>query len=295
MSVPDGEDAFALDARRVRAAFERASCGYDAASLLQTRVRAELLQRLQFFKLQPTVVLDLGAGTGAAASALVAAYPRARVIALDSSPGMLRAAAKKSRLFRRFARVRADAERLPLATASVDLVFSNLLLHWLSDLKPALAEVRRVLKSGGLFACSTLGPDTLKELRAAWAQADDYSHIHRFLDLHDVGDALVRAGFAEPVLDSERVASSYPDVNALLRDLQAMGSQNAARARPRGLMGRARLARLRGAYEAFRQGTRLPASFEVLYASSWGQAVTPTAAVVAGEAHVPVSAIRRRT
>jgi malonyl-CoA O-methyltransferase len=295
MSVPDGEDAFTLDAGRVRAAFERASAGYDAAAVLPARVRDELLERLKFFKLQPAVVLDLGAGTGEASRALVAAYPQARVIALDSSPGMLRAAARKSRLFRKFARVRADAERLPLASASVDLVFSNLLLHWLSHLKPALAEVRRVLKPGGLFACSTVGPDTLQELRVAWAQVDDYSHVNRFLDLHDVGDALVQAGFAEPVLDVERVASSYADVNALLRDLKAMGSRNAARTRPRGLMGRARLDKMRASYEAFRQGARLPASFEVLYASSWGTAVTPAAAVVAGEARVPVSAIRRRT
>jgi malonyl-CoA O-methyltransferase len=295
MSVPDAEDAFALDAGRVRAAFERASPRYDAVALLQARVRAELLERLKFFKLRPAVVLDLGAGTGEASRALVAAYPGARVIALDSSTGMLRAAARKSRVFRKFTRVRADAERLPLATASVDLVFSNLLLLWLSHLRPALAETRRVLKPGGLFACSTFGPDTLKELRAAWVRADDYSHVNRFLDLHDVGDALMQAGFAEPVLDVERVEASYPDVIALMRDLKAMGSQNATRARPRGLMGRVRIDKMRASYEACRQGARLPASFEVLYASSWGTAAAPGSPLVAGEARVPVSAIRRRT
>jgi malonyl-CoA O-methyltransferase len=184
---------------------------------------------------------------------------------------------------------------LPLATASVDLVFSNLMLQWCDDVPGALAEVRRVLSPGGLFACSTFGPDTLHELRASWATVDADSHVNRFLDLHDVGDALVRAGFVEPVLDVERVVLTYPDSFALMRDLKAIGAHNATRGRPRGLTGRARMDRMSAAYERFRRDGRVPATFEVLYATAWGAALAPTAPVIAGEARISVDAIRRRT
>jgi len=295
MSALEHEDASDLDDGRVRAAFDRASTAYDAAAVLDARVRNELLERLTFFKLQPAVALDLGAGTGHAARALRDAYRGALVIALDAAPGMLREARRQTSVFRKFARVRAHAARLPLATASVDLIFSSLMLQWCSDLKQPFAEARRVLKPGGLFAFSSFGPDTLQELRAAWAAADDYSHVNRFLDLHDVGDALVHAGFAEPVLDVERVELTYADTSALMRELKAIGSQNATRARPRGLTGRGRMAKMRQAYETYRRADRLPASFEVLYATAWGTTPEPHASVIDGEARIPISSIRRRT
>jgi malonyl-CoA O-methyltransferase len=295
MSAAEHEDASQLDDGRVRAAFDRASPAYDTAAVLDAQVRRELLERLTLFKLQPAVALDLGSGTGHGARALRDAYRGALIIALDAAPGMLREARRNSGVFRKFVRVCADASALPLATASVDLIFSSLMLQWCSDLQGPLAEARRVLKPGGLFALSTFGPDTLKELRAAWAQADEFSHVNRFFDLHDVGDALVHAGFAEPVLDVERVQLSYPDTIALMRDLKATGSQNATRARPRGLTGRGRMDKMRAGYETFRRGECLPASFEVLYATAWGTADEPRASVIDGEARIPVSAIRRRT
>jgi malonyl-CoA O-methyltransferase len=295
MSAAEHEDASHLDDGRVRAAFDRASPAYDTAAVLDAQVRRELLERLTLFKLQPAVALDLGAGTGHGARALRDAYRGALVIALDAAPGMLREARRHNGVFRKFVRVCADAAALPLATASVDLIFSSLMLQWCSDLQRPLAEARRVLKPGGLFALSTFGPDTLRELRAAWAQADDFSHVNRFFDLHDVGDALVHAGFAEPVLDVERVQLTYPDTIALMRDLKATGSQNATRARPRGLTGRGRMNKMRAGYETFRRGECLPASFEVLYATAWGTADAPRASVIDGEARIAVSAIRRRT
>jgi malonyl-CoA O-methyltransferase len=294
VSNPANGDASSLDRQRVRASFDRASGGYDHAAALQTRVRAELLERLALFKLTPRVALDLGTGTGQGAQALRALYRRALILAIDSAPGMLRAARRRSGLFRRFERTLADAARLPLATASVDLVFSNLMLQWCDELAAPLAEARRVLAPGGLFACSTLGPDTLHELRAAWAEVDDDSHVNRFLDLHDVGDALVRAGFAEPVLDVERVELTYADTTALMRDLKAIGAHNATRGRPRGLTGRARMEKMRIAYERFRRNGRLPASFEVVYATAWGGGDRAIASVRDGEARVPADAIRRR-
>jgi malonyl-CoA O-methyltransferase len=287
-------DAARLDLQRVRASFNRASAGYDHAAALQARVRGELLERLAFFKLAPRVALDLGTGTGGGAQALRGAYRRALVVALDSAPGMLREARRRSTLFRRFERILADAERLPLATASVDLVFSNLMLQWCDDLAGPLAEVRRVLAPSGLFVLSSFGPDTLRELRDAWAVVDGDSHVNRFLDLHDVGDALVRAGFAEPVLDVERVVLSYPDTMALMRDLKAIGAHNATRGRPRGLTGRARMDSMRAGYERFRRDGLLPASFEVVYGTAWGGTDRPAAAVIAGEARISVDSIRRR-
>jgi len=291
--VAESEDAFRLDRERLRAAFDRASTGYEAAAGLQARVSSELLERLTAFEFAPRVVLDLGAGTGRATRELKRRYPRALVIALDLSPGMLREARRHQRLWRRFARVCADALRLPLAGSSVDLVFSSLVLQWCEPLEQALAEVRRVLKPGGFFAFSTFGPDTLKELRAAWAQADGLTHVNRFVDLHHVGDALARNGLAEPVLDVDRIELGYPDTLSLMRDLKAIGAHNVTAGRPRTLVGKARLGRMTEAYEAFRRGDALPATYEVIYGASWG-AAGRTAAAPAGEVLIAPGSIGRR-
>jgi malonyl-CoA O-methyltransferase len=291
--VADGEDVFRLDRGRVRAAFDRASPGYEAAAGLQARVSAELLGRLAEFRFVPQVVLDLGAGTGRATRELKRRYPRALVIALDIAPGMLREARRNQTLLRRFARVCGDALRLPLADASVDIVFSSLVLQWCEPIGQALAEVRRVLRPAGFFAFSTFGPDTLKELRAAWAQADGHTHVNRFIDMHDVGDALGRSGLAEPVLDVDRIELAYPDTLSLMRDLKAIGAHNVTAGRPRTLTGRARLARMSEAYEAFRRGAVLPATYEVIYGASWGAAGRPAAAAHAGEVLIAPGSIRR--
>jgi malonyl-CoA O-methyltransferase len=286
-------DAFRLDRRRLRDAFDRASAGYEAAAQLQARVSAELLERLAAFNFTPRVVLDLGSGTGRVTRELKRRYPRALVIALDLSPGMLREARRHQRLWRRFARVCADALRLPLAAASVDLVFSSLVLQWCEPLEQALAEVRRVLKPGGFFAFSTFGPDTLQELRAAWAEADSLTHVNRFLDMHDVGDRCTRSGLAEPVLDADRIELAYPDTLSLMRDLKAIGAHNVTAGRPRTLLGAARLRRMSEAYEAFRRGDALPATYEVIYGASWGAPGMPAAAQQAGEVLIAPGSIRR--
>ena len=291
--MPEGEDAFRLDRERLRAAFDRASAGYEAAARLQARVSAELLERLAALHLAPRVVLDLGSGTGRVTRELKRRYPRALVIALDLSPGMLREARRHQRLWRRFARVCGDALRLPLGPASVDLVFSSLVLQWCEPLEQALAEVRRVLKPGGFFAFSTFGPDTLKELRAAWAEVDSLTHVNRFLDMHDVGDAVARSGLAEPVLDADRIELAYPDTLALMRDLKAIGAHNVTAGRPRTLLGAARLRRMSEAYEAFRRGDALPATYEVIYGASWGAAGRPAAAAHEGEVRTAPGSIRR--
>lgn len=295
---PDDSAAFRLDRPEVRASFDRASASYEEAAVLQARVADELLSRLEPFSFSPGIVLDLGAGTGRMTGALKRRYRSALVVALDLSPGMLHEAKRHQQLFRRFERVCGDAMRLPVADASVDVVVSSLMLQWCDPPDPAFAEIRRVLKPDGFFAFSTLGPDTLGELRSAWAEADGdpyaYNHVNHFTDMHDVGDALVRAGLSEPVLDVDRMQLTYPDALALMRDLKAIGAHNVTAGRPRGLLGRARLQRMQDAYETFRRDGRLPATYEVVYGAAWGAAGRPASAMVGGEARIAPGAIRRR-
>lgn len=292
MSPP--ADSFQLDRAGVRAAFDRAGPTYEATAVLQARVAEELLSRLEPFDFRPGVILDLGAGTGRLSAALKRRYRRALVVALDLAPGMLRQAARHQRFLRRFERVCADAARLPLEDGSVDVVFSNLMLQWCDPLDDALAEVRRVLKPQGFFLFSTFGPDTLRELRSAWAEVDSYNHVNRFLDVHDVGDALVRSGLLEPVLDVDRLQVTYGDALSLMRDLKAIGARNATAGRARSLAGRERLQRVLAAYESFRKDGRLPATYEVVYGAAWGSAGKPAAPARGGEVRIPPSRIGRR-
>jgi malonyl-CoA O-methyltransferase len=295
--VPESEGAFRLDVARLRASFDRASAGYEAAARLQARVSAELLERLEELRLRPRVVLDLGCGTGHVTRQLKHRYPRALVMALDIAPGMLREARRHQQLWRRFARVCADARQLPLGDACVDLVFSSLMLQWCDPLDAALVEVRRVLEPAGFFAFSTLGPDTLRELREAWAQADGhdegYNHVNRFLDVRDVGDAATRSGLVEPVLDVDRLELTYPDTLALMHDLKTIGAHNVTAGRARALTGKARFARMQAAYERKRRDGGLPATWEVIYGAAWGAAGRPAAVSLHGEAHIAPGSIRR--
>jgi malonyl-CoA O-methyltransferase len=288
-------DPFHLDTRRVRRSFGRAARGYDAAAVLQARVRDELLARLDLVKLQPAVVVDLGAGTGHGALALKRRYRSAEVLAVDLSPGMLAEARRRQTLLRRFRRVCADAGALPLREAAADLVFSNLMLQWCNDPDAVFAECRRVLRPGGLLTFTTFGPDTLFELRRAWAAADGHAHVSRFLDMHDLGDALVRSGLAEPVMDVERYTLTYDSAAALMRDLKAIGARNANDGRPRGLTGKGALARMTAAYETLRQDGRLPATYEVVYGQAWCPVAPRRLKGLPGEVLVPVNRIGRRT
>ncbi len=269
----DASDAYALDVGAVRRAFDRAAPTFDAAAVLHGEVRANLLDRLDFMAVAPGVVLDAGTGTGQGAHALIRRYPKALVVAVDAAPRMLRAAARRQTWLRRFAPVCADAERLPFRAGSVDLIVSNLMLPW-CDPDAAFAEFRRVLAPRGLLSFTTLGPDTLRELRSAWEAVDSRTHVHRFVDMHDLGDALVRAGFASPVLDVERYTLEYGDTRGLKADLKATGAQLAVGGRARGLTGRHRFAALRDAYEAFRRDGRLPATCEVVFGHAWTPADT---------------------
>jgi malonyl-CoA O-methyltransferase len=288
--VNDDLSAYTLDNSWVRRSFDRASASYDGAAVLQAEVRDVLLERLQLTDLSPRVAVDVGAGTGHASRALKRRYPDAQVIALDFSLGMLRAAGRQQAWFRPFARVCAAAEHLPLADGSVDLIISNLMLQW-SDLDSVLAEFRRVLAPRGLLSFTTLGPDTLRELRDAWVQVDSHSRVSQFMDMHDIGDALVRAGLAAPVLDVERYTLSYTDVRRLAADLKAIGARNATAGRPKGLTTPRRFGAMQAAYERYRTGGRLPATYEVVFGQAWAP-VTPRRP--GDDTHVSLDEIKRQ-
>jgi malonyl-CoA O-methyltransferase len=290
--MADELGAYALDPAWARRSFDRAAQSYDAAAVLHAKLREELLERLEFMAIAPQVVVDAGAGTGHASRALKRRYPKALVVALDFSVGMLHAAAKQSAWLRPFVRVCADAERLPFADASVDLILSNLLLQW-CDPDMAFSEFRRVLKPQGLLTLTSFGPDTLRELRAAWVAVDAHTRVHPFMDMHDLGDALVRNGFVSPVLDVEQFTLQYKDVRAVAADLKALGAHNATIARPKGLTGRRKFTAMQSAYEIHRRDGRLPATYEVVFAHAWVPTQAPQRNTSDGTA-VPLAEIRRQ-
>ncbi|MGA9422112.1 MAG: methyltransferase domain-containing protein, partial [Rhodanobacteraceae bacterium] len=189
----------------------------------------------------------------------------------DLSVPMLRVAKRRAGWWKRFGRVAGDASALPLPERSVDVLHSSLCIQWCDEPRAPFAEFARVLKPGGLLLLSTFGPDTLHELRAAWAAADDaHPHVGRFPDMHDIGDALLAAGLRDPVLDVERLTVTYADVDVLMRELKGIGATNAAIDRERGLTGKARFARMREAYAAMRVDGRIPSTWEVVYAHAFG-------------------------
>jgi malonyl-CoA O-methyltransferase len=272
-------DAFTLDRALVRRSFERAAPGYDEAAVLQREVGARLLERTELTTLAPRRILDLGCGSGRPTRELRWRYAKAEVLGLDLALPMLRLARRRQPWFRPARFVCAEASALPFASSSFDLLYANLVLQWCEDLDAVFLEWRRVLKSPGLLLFSSFGPDTLKELRSAWGEADGLNHVNRFLDMHDVGDALIRAGFVEPVMDVERVTLTYEDVFGLMRDLKGIGAHNVTAGRGRGLTGRGRLAAMTAAYERYRRDGRLPATYEVVYGTAWAPKFMPTAAL----------------
>ena len=271
--------------RLARRSFEQAAQSYDAAAVLQQEVAQRLLERLDLMKLEPARVLDLGCGTGYCIPELMSRYKRADIVALDIARPMLEQARRRGRWLHRPRCVCGDAERLPFEDESFDLVFSNLMLQWCVDLDAAFAELQRVLRPGGLLLFTSFGPDTLKELRDSWAQVDGDTHVNAFLDMHDVGDALVKTRFADPVMDVERITVTYPDVWKLMRELKQIGAHNVTVGRPRGLTGKSNMQQLVNAYERYRQAEVLPASYEIVNGHAW-------ATSMGGEAMVSLEGLK---
>lgn len=277
----------------VQRAFERAAGGYGEATDLQRGIADELLERLAGVKIEPRTVVDLGCGSGHAARALQKMYRRADVIGVDPGRGAVRRIGGGWRPGRRPLALRADVARLPLPDASVDVLYSNLLFQWLHEPDAVLTELRRVLRPEGVLMFSTLGPDTLWELREAWAAIDDRASLHAPADMHDVGDALLAAGLRDPVMDVDRLRRGYPDLRALMRAIRPLGAQRTAAGRRPGLSGRGTLERLQAAWPAYDDGGRVLASWEVVFGHAWG-AQTPRAGTGdAREYHVPIESIGR--
>jgi malonyl-CoA O-methyltransferase len=280
--APDPRD---VDPGAVRRAFGRAAATYDAAAVLQREVSARMASRLEYVKLSPSLILDGGCGTGEAVGELAIRYPGARVVALDNALPMVTATRARTRQGRSLLRrllpagivgdarapwcICGDLNALPLRGVAFDLVWSNLALQWVNDVPRVFGEWRRVLKVGGLAMFTTFGPDTLREVRSAFARADGHTHTNRFIDMHDLGDMLVAAGFADPVMDMEKITLTYDDPASFLHDLKLIGATNATRGRPHGLMGRGRWRKMLAALESMREGGRLPATFEVVYGHAW--------------------------
>lgn len=269
-------DDHTIDKRRVRAAFERAATSYDSAAILQREICDRMLSRLEYIKFKPDVILDAGSGTGYGTRKLVMRYPAAQLLAMDIAVPMHLQARQPVFWWQKLlttknqtAYVAGDMEQMPVKDSCADLVWSNLTLQWCNDLKQTFSEVHRALQPRGLFMFSTFGPDTLKELRQALGKLDDYSHVNRFMDMHDVGDILVHCGFATPVMDMEYITLTYETPVGVMRDLKAIGAHNATHGRRRGLTGKTAWQAALTNYEALRTEGRLPATFEVVYGHAW--------------------------
>ena len=287
------------DPRHVRRAFSRAAATYDAAAALQREVQQRLMESLEYLEARvPEVVLDVGAGTGHASALMKKRWPKAQVIALDVAEPMLAQAKRQAGWWKPFQRVCASATALPLADNSVDVIFSNLCLQYVDDLPAVFAGFRRALKPGGLLLCSTYGPETLIELAEAFHAADEQPHVSRFAPIAQFGDALMMAGFRDPVLDRDLFTLTYDDLPALMAELRALGATNARLDRRRALTGPGRFKAAAAAYEPMRRADgKLPSSWDVIYAHAWApQAGAPIREQGQDIAAVPLSAIpiRRR-
>ncbi|WP_028994925.1 methyltransferase domain-containing protein [Azonexus hydrophilus] len=272
---PDNPLSGFVDAAQVGRRFSRIAGVYDRGDFFAREVDRRMQERLDYVRLTPRRIVDLGCSRGASLAGLAARFPAAEVLALDNSQAMLVAGREPRPGWQRLLglgrrdgqRICGDVERLPLAGGCAGLLWSNLVLHWLDNPLPALAEAHRVLEVGGLLMFSTLGPDTLHELRSAFS--DGYAHTQRFTDMHDLGDMLVECGFSDPVMDMEVITLTYDSVDALFAELRAAGSACAMKARRHGLTPPGRLAAMRQAYERLRSDGRLPATFEVIYGHAW--------------------------
>ncbi|MBC8494160.1 MAG: malonyl-ACP O-methyltransferase BioC [Candidatus Thioglobus sp.] len=245
----------------VRSAFNKASNNYDDHAFLQKEIASRLDEKLNVITTNSNVILDLGAGTGLLSSNLNKRFPNAKTIALDFAQNSLKNNQSANKIC-------ANANHLPLADNSVDIVISSLMMQWCPDLKQLFSEIHRVLKNDGLILFSTFGPDTLKELKKSWSAVDNETHVNTFADMHDIGDQLLGAGFQSPVMEMETLTLTYQTVTDLLRDLKAIGAQTVS-TRSKSLMGKDKFQLMIKMYESYRQDGKLPATYEVIYGHAW--------------------------
>ena len=287
-----------LDKDAIRSSFDRAASSYDHYAVLQREVESRLLERIEFQRHEPNMILDLGCGTGSASRTLAKQFPQASVIALDWAPAMLAQAGEGSEKYSGggLNRLCADMHAMPLAARSADLIFSSLALQWSYDIPAVFREFRRIMKADAMLVFTCFGPDTLYELKQAWRAVDDLPHVNDYPDMHDIGDELLAAGFREPVMDAERLTLEYPDVMSLMRELKGIGAHNVASKRSHGLTGKTRLKTMLEAYEPFRCGDRYPASYEIIYGTAFAPAEGQPVKTAEGDvATFSIDALRSRS
>lgn len=280
-----------LTERDVRRRFDRAAARFDTVDFVHSVTREGLLERLMPMSVEASLVVDLGAATGSAGRLLARRFRGARIVAVDLSRDMLCIAVRKKPWFSKMSYVQARATSLPFADNSIDVVFANQLLPWIPDPAPVFAEVSRVLRADGLFLFATLGPDSLGQLRQAWAAVDDKQHVNHFIDMHDIGDAAVRAGLRDPVLDVDRMSVTYESTAAMFRDLTAMGARNSLAGRDPSLAGAHRLTAMIQSLESLANDGVLALDLELVYGHCWGSGQRPAS----GEFRVAPGQIGRRS
>lgn len=263
------DDPYLRDKTGIRRNFNRAAGNYDKVAVLQQTVGERLLGRLDAIRLEPARILDLGSGTGWLSERLAQRYMPARVIQLDLAFNMLKQSSRKKDFSCRSFLLCADAEKLPVADECVEFAFSNLMFQWVSRLDRVLEEIYRSLRPGGLLLFSTFGPDSLKELRESWSRVDNHVHVNAFTDMHDAGDALVRAGFVDPVMETETFTLVYDDGRALMRELKSLGAGNVNEGRRKSLTGKREIQEMLAEYRRRFGNNGLPATFEAVYGHAW--------------------------
>ena len=258
------------DKNATRQYFEKLASNYDAAAFLQLEIAKRMGERLDYIKHQPKVVLDAGCGTGFITKDLLKRYPKSQVLALDIALNMTRKTKALGGWLRKPKLICADAEAMPLKPESDDLVVSNLMIQWSNDLNKMFAGFHSVLAPNGLLLFSTFGADTLKEMKESWASVDETLHTNAFVDMHEIGDALLKAGFINPVTDMELITMTYSNVGQLMKDIKQIGASNTESNSSKGLMGKQKLKAFEQAYEQFKTADGLyPASWEIIYGHAW--------------------------
>ncbi len=259
-----------LNFHHMQRRFNRAAATFDGVDFVHRETCDSLMDRLRPMVIDVKRILDLGGATGSASRPLCKHFKRSRVINLDASHEMLRAAEKKQSWFSRVSTLQCNALAVPLQDGCIDLAFSNLLLPWIDDLHGMFVEVGRVLRKGGLFVFSTLGPDSLSELREAWSSVDSGQHVNIFVDMHDVGDGLARAGLRDPVLDTDFLTVSYRDTESLFRDLTLLGARNCLHGRSKALTGKGRFHDMEDRLRSRFTDGILELKLELVYGHAWG-------------------------
>ena len=258
-----------IDKKLIAESFSRAAKTYDAFAFLQKEVASRTFERLSYMNVKPKKILDAGCGTGLCSRQLRDDFSRAKICAVDLAPGMIELAKTDQKTFKKIDYQVADIDSLPYEDNTFDIVFSSLTIQWVPNLGKTFSELNRVLKPGGLIIFSTLGPDTLYELKESWQSVDAKTHVNEFIDMHIVGDAVFNSNFENVVMDRDVITLTYQTMKGLMKDLKSIGAHNINDDRPKGMMGKTQYKKLENAYERFRKDGVLPATYEVIYGHAW--------------------------